>query len=220
MKSNATTIELVTVTCMLAPLVYLGLVWNQLPTEIVSHYDLQGHPNGRQNKETLAFMVGNLSVILYLVLRFLPRIDPKEQLQTANYQKLRLVVAFFWGVIMGGLIYMEGHQVSNEKFLSLMLASAGLMLAGMGNYLTTVKPNWFVGIRTPWTLGNDVVWRKTHRLGGRLMVVGGLLSALLALVIPNPYRFGSILGVMFITVIIPVVYSYIYFRREKAHRLN
>jgi uncharacterized membrane protein len=220
MKTNSTSVELLMIAFMLSPLVYLGIIWNQLPAEIVTHYDFQGNPGGWMAKEMAALFTVGMSVFLYLVLRFLPKIDPKGQLQTTNYQKLRFVVTLSLAAIMSWVFYMAGHKGTNGNFTSVLMVFMGLMLAGMGNYLTTVKPNWFVGIRTPWTLDSEAAWRKTHRMGGRLMVVGGLLSAVLALVVPVPYMLFSVIGVIVITSLVPVIYSYIYFRQEKAHQLN
>ncbi|MVM37365.1 DUF1648 domain-containing protein [Spirosoma sp. HMF3257] len=220
MKTNSTFTELLMIAVMLSPLVYLAFIWNQLPAEIAIHFDLEGNPNDWQRKETAALLFVSLSVILYLTLRFLPKIDPRGQLQSANYQKLRFAVTLLFAAIMGWLFYMAAHRAEGKLSVGMLLALIGLLLAGMGNYITTVKPNWFVGIRTPWTLENEVVWRKTHRLGGRLMVAGGLLSALLALIVPLTYKVGVFMTVTALTVLIPVVYSYIYYRQEKAHQLN
>ncbi|MVM34202.1 DUF1648 domain-containing protein [Spirosoma sp. HMF4905] len=220
MKTNSTSIEILMIAIMLAPLAYLGTIWNQLPAEIAIHYDLHGNPNDWQRKETAALLIGGLSVFLYLVLRFLPALDPRGQLKTLNYQKLRFAVTLLFAAIMGWLFYLAGHPTDGMVSTEVILALVGLLLAGMGNYLITVKPNWFVGIRTPWTLESDAVWRKTHRLGGRLMVGGGLLITVLALVVPTSYKIGSIMGVLAITILIPVIYSYIFYRQEKAHQLN
>lgn len=220
MKTTNTSAEILIVTVLVAPIVYLGLCWSQFPAEIAMHFDLQGHADGWMPKEKAALLVGLTSVIFYLVLRFLPRIDPKGRLQSSNYQKLRFVITLGFAAIMGWMWYMSGHQANEQQSYGALLAIIGLLLAGIGNYMTTVKPNWFIGIRTPWTLQNETVWRKTHRLGGRLMVAGGLLSAVLALVVPTPYTEVSVVGVILLTSLIPVVYSYIYFQQEKAHQLN
>jgi uncharacterized membrane protein len=86
----------------------------------------------------------------------------------------------------------------------------------LGNYFQAVRPNYFIGIRTPWTLENEQTWKKTHRLGGRLWMAGGILIAILSLIIWNnlaiAITFGVILSVM---VMVPVVYSYLEFLRLK-----
>ena len=220
MKTKSITLEIVMILFLVAPFLYLALIWNQLPARIATHYDLEGTPNGWMLKETAALFVGGISLMLYAVLRFLPAIDPKGKLQSTNYQRLRAVVSISFAAIMGWMWYMAGHQNDTKSGTTVMLAIVGLMLAGMGNYLTTVKPNWFVGIRTPWTLENETVWRKTHQLGGRLMMAGGLLAALLALLVPIPYKVAVFVGIILIVSFVPIVYSYIYFRQEKTRQLN
>lgn len=220
MKTQSTTAEVLLIALLLAPFVYLALICNQLPALVTSHYDLRGNADGSMRKEILAGVLGGLSLFLYLLLRFLPGFDPKGRLQGANYQKLRFVITGMVALIVGWAWYRAAHPAAPQSSLTILFALIGLLLAGVGNYITTVKPNWFVGIRTPWTLESETVWRRTHRLGGRLMVAGGLLSVVLALTLPRPYLFGAVLTVVLIAVLIPVVFSYVYFRQEKTHPLN
>ncbi|GAB4018784.1 SdpI family protein [Spirosoma koreense] len=220
MKTESYAPEMLMIGTLLTPFAYAALIWQQLPTEVAIHYTLTGNPDGWMPKETVALLLGVVSVMSYVLLRFLPAIDPKGRLQSVNFVRLRYVITLTVAAIVGWVWYMAAHQKNQPESLGLLLAITGLMLAGIGNYLTTVRPNWFVGIRTPWTLASEVVWRKTHRLGGRLMVFGGLVAAILALVVPIPYRVGSVVTVMLATALIPVIYSYISYQQEKAHPLN
>ena len=216
MKTTSTSAELLMIALLLAPVAYAALIWPQLPTEMATHYAISGKPDGWMRKETATFFLGAVSVFLYLALRFLPRVDPKGYLQTANFQKLRVLVTFFLSAINGLVFYMAAHQSATANLTNIMLVLTALLIAGLGNYMTTVKPNYFVGIRTPWTLQSDDVWRRTHQLGGRLMVAGGLLAAVMAFVIPAPYTTGCVVGIIVLSTLIPVVYSYIYSRQEKT----
>ncbi|GAB4040514.1 SdpI family protein [Spirosoma gilvum] len=220
MKTTSNATELLMIGTLLAPFIYLAIIWNQLPAEIITHYDYTGTPDGTMAKTNAAVMMGTLSISLYLVLRFLPRLDSKHRLQSSNYDKLRFVIVLALATLVGWVWYMAQHSLEKQSALIPMFAILGVMFAGIGNYITTVKPNWFVGIRTPWTLYNETVWRKTHRMGGRLMVLGGLLSAVLALVVPMPYALWVVTGIILLVSAIPVIYSYIYYRQEKAHQLN
>lgn len=220
MKTNTTSAEVLMIALVLTPLAYTALIWNELPTEIATQYNLNGNPNGWMRKETATLFLGILSAVLYLVLRFLPNIDPKGYLQTANFLKLRVLVTFFFSAINGLVFYMAAHQSDTNKLMVSLLVLMSLLIAGLGNYITNVKPNYFVGIRTPWTLQSDTVWRKTHQMGGRWMVAGGLLAAVLALLVPTPYTVGVVVGIITLSALIPIVYSYIYFRQEKASQLS
>ncbi|WP_080239953.1 SdpI family protein [Spirosoma rigui] len=220
MKPINTSREALMMTLVLAPLLYLGISWNQLPTTMATQYDLQGNPTSWMPKETTAVFIGALSVLMYVLLRYLPRIDPTGNPQPGTYQKLRLVVTGMLACTLCWVIYVAVHSVGPRLSVNVLLVLISLLLAGMGNYLTTVKPNYFVGFRTPWTLHSDTVWRQTHQLGGRMLFGGGLLGVLLILLVPAPYQMGTLMAIVLVTTISPLVYSYVYFRREKAQRIN
>jgi uncharacterized membrane protein len=220
MKTTSTAFEALMLALVLAPLLYMGIYWNQLPPTLTTQYDWQGNPKNGMSKEMAAFFLGSLSVLLYGLLRYLPRIDPAGNRQPATYQKLRLVVTLMVASTLSWVIYSALHAEGNPAPVNGLLVIISLMLAGMGNYLTTVKPNYFVGFRTPWTLHSTTVWQKTHQLGGRLLFAGGLLGVVLMLVLPAPYQMGIFLGIILVTALTPLVFSYIYYRREKTHSLH
>jgi len=86
----------------------------------------------------------------------------------------------------------------------------GLLFIIIGSYLTRIKPNWFFGIRTPWTLSSDEVWRKTHKYGAKIFVLGGLLM-ILAAIFPN--LFGWLMGLFILMVLSVIIYSYLIYRK-------
>lgn len=93
----------------------------------------------------------------------------------------------------------------------------GLLYVILGNYMKTIKTNYFIGIRTPWTLENDIVWKKTHKLAGKYWFIGGLLVILLGFILePKPNMVSFIIITTIIT-IIPVVYSYVIFKQLKTN---
>ena len=98
-----------------------------------------------------------------------------------------------------------------------MPIGVGLLLVFLGNYLTRVEPNWFVGIRTPWTLSSDTVWRKTHRTSGGLLVIWGLLLVAVAF-LPRSAFLPLLVAAIVIAVVIPIVQSYILWKREQHDR--
>lgn len=91
----------------------------------------------------------------------------------------------------------------------------GLLFAFLGNYMYNIKPNYFVGIRVPWTLNSDYNWKKTHQLGGRIWFIGGILITIISLLIPAVYAHIVLTVVLAIMVIIPIGYSFILFKKEK-----
>ena len=108
-------------------------------------------------------------------------------------------------------MYSVQQKSSNPGFV---FAIIGLLFAFLGNYFKTIKPNYFIGIKTPWTLENEEVWKKTHIIGGKLWFVGGLLMALTFL-LPNEMQLYTFLGITAVITIVPIVYSYLEFKKIK-----
>lgn len=220
MKTTSTFAEAALIVLLLAPFVYLALIWGQLPETIPGHYGPSGRPDRYDPKGQLAALMGGLTVFMYLVFRFLPRIDPGQNLQTALYQKIRWMIMVFWAVFLAWFWTISWQGIGPETMVDTLLTGGGLLLAGLGNLLNSVKPNYFVGVRTPWTLSSPAVWRRTHHLAARVFVIGGLLMAALVWVIPQALKLPVIVALPLLMGLVPVVYSYVYFRQEKAGQLN
>ena len=218
MKNNNTSREILMIAPWLLALGYLALVWNQLPTQMPIHYNLQGDIDGSQPKTTVAWITVASAVFMYLLLRYLPRIS-KRLMQSSNYQKLRFVITVLRAAGLVFMIYSGGHVLDNGVLASAIVLLSGLTLLTMGNYMTSLKTNWFIGIRTPWTLRSESVWRKTHQMAGRIMVLGGLLCIVMAFAVPTSHRLVASVVVLMATLLIPAVYSYVFFRQEKRMNL-
>jgi uncharacterized membrane protein len=131
-----------------------------------------------------------------------------------KYYTLRFMITIFFSLLATYLLYVS--NTGSLKNPNMLFALIGALFAMLGNYFQTVRPNYFIGIRTPWTLENEQVWKNTHRLGGRLWIVGGVLIAILAFFINNNHLFSIIFGVIIsLIVIVPVVFSYTEFKKEK-----
>ena len=98
---------------------------------------------------------------------------------------------------------------------SMMFVLVGALFIFLGNYMQAVKPNYFIGIRTPWTLENETVWRKTHALGGRLYFIAGLLIMILPFILTNTIFYPVFIAIAVTASVSPIIYSYITFRQEK-----
>ena len=216
MKPLNPRLEALIVLLTAAPFLYMALVWNDLPAQITSHYDLNGKPNATMPKVLFMSIMAGLSVLTYVLLLvpvWIGGLGIFASLQTAKFQQLRLVIAACIAGLVGWVFWAGLHpgQVSVTPLITL----TGALLAGMGNYLGTVKPNFFVGIRTPWTLQSETVWRETHRLAGPLWVAGGLLIMVLAWIIPAQYAIWLLLTVTAVLVVVPTAYSFLAHQRLK-----
>ena len=198
------------------PLVYLAVIWDKLPDIVPTHFNVDGVPNDWSKKTTLIYMTGALGIGIYLLMLIIPFLDPKKKIEQmgAKYYNLRFILSLFMSLLATYIIYIS--SVGDMKDSNLLFVIMGLLFAMLGNYFQTVRPNYFIGIRSPWTLENEEVWNSTHRLGGQIWLAGGVLIAVLSFIIKNnsvfAYTFAALLAIM---VIVPIVYSYFEYQKVK-----
>ncbi|MGY3090030.1 putative membrane protein [Hymenobacter sp. UYAg731] len=217
MKKNLLLWQLLTLVAVLAPSLYLLYVWPQLPAQVPSHFDSSGQANGYTSRDHMWLLTLGFPLGMALFFSILPYLDPKRRLDSSsvNFQKLRLAMVVMLGGLAGYGLYMGLHPGTDGRGLMVLL---GVFLAFMGNYLTTVQPNYFVGIRTPWTLESPTVWARTHRVGGMVFCVAGLLIAGLALVVPTRQMHLIFVGLLVLTALFCYGFSYFIFRQEERLR--
>ncbi len=210
MKKNLLFWQLLTLAVVAAPGLYQLYAGPALPASIPTHFGLDGRANGYTARGHLWLLTVALPVGAALLLAVLPRLDAGN----ANFQKLRLALVGLLSGLACLCIYAALHPGALPgRGLAVLL---GLFFALLGNYLTTVQPNYFVGIRTPWTLESPAVWARTHRVGGIVFCVGGLLLAALAAVLPLAWVRPALLAMVLGTVAFAYAYSYVIFRRYEV----
>jgi len=149
-----------------------------------------------------------------LLLSVLPKIDPRQK--TFEHHG-----SVYWLLINATLIFLAGVQAVLVgvnlgwplRIPLLIPVAIGLLLMIVGNLMPRMRPNWIMGIRTPWTLASEQVWRKTHRVGGYCFMAMGLLMILIGF-FSTASRFPYLLGGTLTLALVPVVYSYFAWRRE------
>ncbi|MEO5776418.1 MAG: SdpI family protein [Flavobacterium sp.] len=205
--------EIPFISIALLPFIYLAYIWNRLPEKVPMHWNASGEIDDYGNKKELFFMLLLVVGLPYLILLVIPNIDPKQKLKTMGNKlnNLRFILSLFMSALAIFILYSAQQQTSNP---GLILAIVGLLFAFLGNYFKTIKPNYFIGIRTPWTLENEEVWKKTHLLAGKMWFVGGLLMAM-TFVLPEPLNIYTFLGITGIISVIPIIYSYLEFKKLK-----
>src|SRR6266700_7500193 len=190
----------------------------QLPPTVATHWNLNGTPDGYSSRACALSIIPIVLVAMTVVFNVLPKIDPRHE----NYAKFlssywliaNAIIVFL--LVAHGMIIAAGLGFS-VKVDRLMPLGVGLLFIFLGNFLTRVEPNWFIGIRTPWTLSSDTVWRKTHRTGGCLMVVGGFVLAA-SVFLPQGAFLPLLIAAILIVAVIPDVQSYILWKREQHDR--
>ena len=196
------------------PFVYLAAIWNDLPERVPLHWNLEGQVDRWGSRAELWMIPVVTTVLIYVIFLVAPLIDPKKRIAEmgAKYTQLKFLMVAIMSALALVILYMtrSGGAVSATP----ALAVVGLLVAVLGNYMKTVKPNYFIGIRTPWTLESPEVWSKTHALAGKLWFLGGLLMVATALFLKGSAQFGLVLGIGLAISLIPMVYSFLVYRRH------
>jgi uncharacterized membrane protein len=189
--------------------------YRRLPPTMATHWGLNGAPDGYSSRLVAVSIMPVVLLVMTLLFNVLPKVDPRRE----NYAKFfssywliaNAVIVFL--LVAHAMIIASGLGV-DVKIDRLMPLGVGLLFVFLGNYLTRVEPNWFVGIRTPWTLSSDTVWRRTHRTGGWLMVIGGLVLAASAFA-PRPAFLVLFVVTIVLIAVIPIVQSYVLWKKEQ-----
>lgn len=190
----------------------------RLPPTVATHWGLDGTPDGYSSRLMAVSIMPLVLVFMTVIFNVLPKVDPRRE----NYARF---LSSYWLIANAVIVFLlVAHAMIiasglgfDVKIDRLMPLGVGLLFVFLGNYLTRVEPNWFVGIRTPWTLSSDSVWRRTHRTGGWLMVIGGLVLAASAFV-PRPAFLVLFVATIVIVAVIPIVQSYVLWKREQHDR--
>jgi uncharacterized membrane protein len=201
---------------ILAPFAIALYFWEQLPDQFPIHFNAKGEVDRYGSKLFGLLILPCINIGFYFLLIAIPKIDPLKknfELFKDKYVTIRLVIHLFQTMIFVVMVlFALGYKldipmVVNYSLLALMLV--------LGNYMGTIRKNYFIGIRTPWTLADDNVWTKTHRFTARLWVPS-CLAMMIALPFLPKNAFVVVAFVLTIS-LIPVVYSYVLFVKRTDH---
>ena len=189
------------------------LLWSRLPDPMPAHWNAAGEIDGYMSKFWGVFLIPIISIALAGLFLIIPNIDPLK----ANIAQFRAAFNWFIVVFMAYMLYVYAltlvAALGTPFNMTLMLLPAvGLLFIGVGYLMSGAKRNFFIGIRTPWTLSSDTVWDKTHKLGSRLFMLGGVVTILCAFLGESGIwiMLVAMLGASFV----PIVYSYVLYQRE------
>lgn len=189
------------------------IAFPKLPQEVPIHWSFTGEANGYSSKLGAMFTQIGIMTILYVSVAFLPKIDPRKAnypLFSKGYQIIynSLLTIFFVLNVITILIGL-GYDIPMATMSTLII---GAIFIIMGNFMQQVRSNFFIGIRTPWTLSNDEVWKKTHRFGGKIFFGGGVLL-IFATFLTGVWKEAVLIIVIVVTVAAPYAYSYWQFKK-------
>ncbi len=215
MKNEKTLIKLMWGFALFPLLVTLA-VFGGLPEQIPMHWNIQGEIDAWYPKFPWAFMAPILGIAITIMASVLPKIDPKKE----NYERfknqyfiIRLILVAFFAILQLVIISisMGATFINVDTIVKLMV---GILFVVLGNLMPKFKQNYFVGIKTPWTLNNEAVWTKTHRHGGFVWFIIGFLMCVLAF-LPGTGSAVVYFALILIAAIEPILYSLIQFKKLK-----
>ncbi|MDD5738312.1 MAG: SdpI family protein [Candidatus Pacebacteria bacterium] len=213
-KKEIAPIFVIVIMCIFALSLYMAPCITKIPT----HWNAVGEVDGYSGKVFGALFFPILTIAVYLLMLFLPKADPlKENYQyfEKQYYIIRLMlVLLFAGMFFFTFLAVMGHKLNIMYF---MVPFLSIFFIVVGIFMPKIKKNWFVGIKTPWTLQSDEVWIKTHKFAGKTMVIGGIL-AFFTIFLPSETAFGFFITIILASALLPVVYSYLLYRRLRLFK--
>lgn len=204
--------EVLLLSIILVPVVYLILIWGDLPEEVPMHWNAKGEIDRYGSKDELIGLLLMLNLPLYFILKYVPQLDPKKKVTPEQLAGLRLIMHLFMsGLALFILSSTHSGELSNPFGI---VSLVGILFAALGWYFSRLKPNYFIGIRTPWTLESEEVWYQTHKTSGPVWMIGGLIMAIVPLVAKD-LAIYAILGITLLLAGFSIVYSYLVFKNKK-----
>ncbi|HEY8164345.1 MAG TPA: SdpI family protein [Gemmatimonadaceae bacterium] len=200
---------------IITAVIITAAVYPQIPERMPTHWSIRGEVDGWSRRLWGAWLLPLLMPVLWGIFRGLPHIDPRK----ANYAKFASTYEWIIASVLAFMLLMQviilaaatGRDVPMERVTPF---GVGVMFLIIGNLLPRARSNWFVGIRTPWTLTSERSWERTHRVGGYVLVLIGLAMIVVSFV--SPVRGLIILPfVVFPVVLLLIAYSYFVWKQDK-----
>ena len=188
------------------------LAYPDLPRQMAIHFSAQGTPDDYLDRPFAVALLPALELAMVGMYAVIPRIDPLgENIADFedHYDLIAVVTVGILAYVHGAVLaYNLGYEFQMGQVIAPVLAVVGIVF---GTVVENAKQNWFVGIRTPWTLSNEEVWNRTHERSGILFKIAGLV-ALLAIPFPGHFELLAIVPLA-LAALLPTVYSYVVYRR-------
>ncbi len=190
------------------------LAYSHLPDQIPTHWNMRGEVDGYGSRTFGALGIPLITLGAFFLFRFLPNIDPRKRNYpqfAKSYRAIKFVfIIFMFTLYCATILFSLGYPVNITFVVNFLV---GILFIIIGNYLGKVKHNYFVGIKTPWTLADEEVWKKTHRLAAPFMVGAGGIFIIGAFV-RHTAVFMLSFAMILVAVLVPTVYSYLLFKKR------
>jgi uncharacterized membrane protein len=203
--------------CIVAQLIFGAVVYSRLPDQVPIHWDIHGQVDGTAGRLVAVLLMPAIAAGMWLLLLFLPRIDPRRAAYAVfagTYQVIINALMLFLTLVQTSMLGAAlGWPLNMPQLIGI---GVGLLFMVLGNQMGRLKPNWFAGIRTPWTLSDPENWRRTHRFGGKVFFVAGLLIVASSLLLPPASSFFVIMAGTLGAAALSVGYSYMLWRQHSG----
>lgn len=192
--------------------------YQSFPEQVATNWNIAGEADAWSSRAQAAFMMPAVGIFLYLMFVFIPRIDPKKE----RYEQFSRVYHIFKSIIILFLVLIYfvsslsaiGFDIDITRTVTFFV---GILFIVLGNYMSKIKMNWFIGIRTPWTLSSEEVWNQTHRVGGKLFMFSGIIMMVIGYV-PIYLRLPLLLVIILTLSLGTLAYSYYLFNQEQKQK--
>ena len=213
MTMKTKNIQILIIGLILVSFLIGAYLYPYMPEKMASHWDANGSVDGYMPKLWGLFLLPVISAILFLVYMLIPKIDPfKGNIETFRGHFDVFILLLFVFLFYVHMLTMLWNLSYRFNFIQLLAPAFGLLIYYAGIMMENAKQNWFIGVRTPWTLSSEVVWDKTNKLAGKLFKVAGVLAAM-GLIFPK-YAIFLILVPVILAAVYPIIYSYQKYQQE------
>ena len=200
---------------MVLPFLMILAVYSKLPAEVPLHWNIHGEIDRYGSKNEL-FLLAGLNIFLGVFMSVMAKVDPKQK----NYAKFRetydWIIIWTLGFMTGlmGVVLVETMQPGTVDISKAVCMMVGILFIVLGSMMPKIKQNFFTGVKTPWTLSSEEVWNKTQRLGGKSLVLGGILIMGSAFLSSGEAAVFMIILVAVLVTVVPMGMSYIWYKQE------
>lgn len=206
---------IIQIAVLLTSIVLSIYFYQHFPARVPTHWNVSGEVDSYGSRAFGAFIFPAILVAIYFLFGLLPKIDPRKE-RYAEFTKVYSIFKTAFMLVFLGIYIITGlNSLGQPVSVSFWVPlSIGLLFVVIGNYFGKIRSNYFVGIKVPWTLNNEEVWNKTHRLGGKMFILGGLMMMAMGFA-PVASRLPLFIALILIIAVVPIVYSYVIYKRLK-----
>ncbi len=212
--------EVFPVLIIIASVLFGFYFFSHFPDQVITHWNFKGTPDGHSGRFFGAFALPIVLLFIYALFLIIPAIDPhKDRYESFQkpYRVIRNAVMFvLLGVFIASGEFNLGHKIAINYAIPLLV---GVLMLFIGSQLGQIKKNWFVGIKTPWTLSSETVWDKTHKLGAKAFIIFGVILIVCPFLNFTLALIALIAGALLVIVGLPV-YSYILYKEEQKQLIK